>query len=346
MYNGENKIHKEIRVRRIGVVTAGRDAPGMNAIIRSVARTAFDHNYEVIGFRNGFDGLMQNDAFVMNKSDVSGILHLGGTILGTSTGNPFTFETAIQQVKKNIQELSITNLVIIGAFKYMQRAAILSEAGIPLLGIPASIDNNIPCTDFSVGFLTAADFVASSLDRLHDTANAHHRIFLVEVMGGGAGWIGIIGGLTGGADLILVPEQVFTVEGVIHHIENRKSSGKNFSIIVISDEVQIPADLKKKVEASPNQYFLDILMNELRVKGNLEIRKLVLGHLQRGGSPNVADRLLATLMGHFAVENIRNGVTGKMITYSKGALDTVNITAIQQPKEVTSEMIALAKIFY
>ena len=333
-------------MRRIGILTAGRDAPGMNAIIRSVARTAFDHNYEIMGFRNGFDGFLQNDAFVMNKTDVSGILHLGGTILGTSTGNPFTSEKAIQQVKANIQDLSITNLVIIGAFKYMQRAAILSQAGIPLLGIPASIDNNIPFTDFSVGFLTATDFVASSLDRLHDTANAHHRIFLVEVMGGGAGWIGIIGGMTGGADLILVPEQAFTVEGVIQHIENRRSSGKNFSIIVISDEVKIPVELQKKVEASPNQYFLDILMNELRFKGNLEVRKLVLGHLQRGGSPNVSDRLLATMMGHFAVENIRNGVTGKMITFSQGILGTVDITSIQQPKEVSSEMIALAKIFY
>lgn len=333
-------------MRRIAVLTAGRDAPGMNAIIRSVARTSFDHNYEVLGIRNGFDGFLQNDAFVMDKSFVSGILHLGGTQLGTSTGNPFNSEKAIHQVKKNIEELSITNLVIIGAFKYMQRAAILSEAGIPLIGIPASIDNNIPYTDVSIGFLTATDFVASALDRLHDTANAHHRIFLVEVMGGGAGWIGIIGGLTGGADMIIVPEQPFTVDQLIHHIENRKSSGKNFSIIVISDQVPIPPELQKKVEASPGQSFLDILMNELCNKGKMEARKLVLGHLQRGGSPNVADRLLATMMGQYAVECIRNGITGKMITFSGGRLGTVDLTEIQQPKEVSSDMIELAKIFY
>jgi 6-phosphofructokinase 1 len=333
-------------MRRVGILTAGRDAPGMNAIIRSVGRSAFDRNYELVGFRNGFDGLTSNDAFVMNKETVSGILHLGGTILGTSTGNPFELDINIQKAKKNIAELSITSLIIIGGFKYMQRSFLLSEAGIPIIGIPASIDNNIPYTDLSVGFLTAADYVASSLDILHSTASAHHRIFLVEVMGGGAGWIGVIGGLTGGADLILVPERNYSIEEIVNHIENRKSNGKNFSIIVASDEVKAPIDMVKKYNLNlSNTTILDVLCHEIEEKGN-EVRKLILGHLQRGGSPKVTDRLLATMMGHQAIELIHEGVTSHMITFSNGVIGRVPLSMIQQPKMVNPDMLSLAKIFY
>lgn len=340
-------IPKEnIKMRRIGILTAGRDAPGMNAIIRSVARSSFDRNYELVGFRNGFDGLIANDAFVMNKNTVSGILHLGGTILGTSTGNPFENASNIETAKKNIQDLSITTLIVIGAFKYMQRSTLLLDAGIPIIGIPASIDNNIPFTDISIGFLTAADYVATSLDILHSTASAHHRIFLVEVMGGGAGWIGIIGGMTGGADLILVPERNYSIEEILNHIENRKSSGKNFSIIVASDEVKAPTDLLEKHNIKHlNTTILDVLCHEIEEKGN-EVRKLVLGHLQRGGSPKVTDRLLATMMGHHAIEQIHEGISGQMITYSNGSVGTVPLHMIQSPKMVNPDMLSLAKIFY
>lgn len=333
-------------MRRVGILTAGRDAPGMNAIIRSVARSAFDKSYELVGFRNGFDGLISNDAFVMNKTTVSGILHLGGTILGTSTGNPFEHAKNIQRAKKNILDLSVTSLIIIGGFKYMQRANILSENGIPIVGIPCTIDNNIPYTDISVGFLTAADYVASSLDILHSTASAHHRIFLVEVMGGGAGWIGIIGGLTGGADLILVPERNYSIEEILDHIENRKTSGKNFSIIVASDEVKAPVDLLKKYNLKQEHTtILDVLCHEIEESGN-DVRKLILGHLQRGGSPKVTDRLLATMLGHHAIELIHEGSSGHMITYANGAVGTVPLSMIQQPKMVKPDMLSLAKIFY
>lgn len=334
-------------MRRVGVLTAGRDAPGMNAIIRSVCRSSFDRNYEVVGFRNGFEGLVNNDAFVMNKSTVSGILHLGGTILGTSTGNPFEDTNNIKKVKSNLADLSITSLIIIGAFKYMQRANLLSEAGIPIIGIPASIDNNIPFTDISIGFVTAADYVASSLDILHSTASAHHRIFLVEVMGGGSGWIGIIGGLTGGADLILVPERNYTVEEILTHIENRRSAGKNFSIIVASDDIKAPTDLIEKHHISdPNTTILDALCHEIALKEKNEVRKLVLGHLQRGGSPKATDRLLATLMGHYAIQKIHDGITGNMITYTNGVLGIIDLKQILEPKMVNPDLINLVKVFY
>jgi len=334
-------------MRRIGILTAGRDAPGMNAVIRSAARSSFDRNYEVVGFRNGFQGLVKNDAFVMNKSSVSGILHLGGTMLGTSTGNPFEDPVNIKKVKSNLTDLSITSLIIIGAFNYMQRANLLSEAGIPLIGIPASIDNNIPFTDVSIGFLTAVDYVASSLDILHSTASAHHRIFLVEVMGGGAGWIGIIGGLTGGADMVLVPERNYSVEEILAHIENRRTGGKNFSIIVASDDIKAPTDLIEKHKISqPNSTILDALCHEILHRGHSEVRKLVLGHLQRGGSPKVTDRLLATLMGHHAVQLIHDGLSGKMVTYANGSIGSVDLHKIQLPKMVNPDLINLVKVFY
>lgn len=333
-------------MRRVGILTAGRDAPGMNAVIRSVARSAFDRNYELVGFRNGFEGLTANDAFVMNKTTVSGILHLGGTILGTSTGNPFESNSNINLAKKNIADLSITSLVIIGGLKYMQRSMLLADAGIPIIGIPASIDNNIPYTDVSVGFLTAADYVASSLDILHSTASAHHRIFLVEVMGGGSGWIGIIGGITGGADLILVPESNYSIDEILEHIENRKTGGKNFSIIIASEEVKAPTDLIEKHNLKQkNTTILDVLYHEIEEKGN-EVRKLVLGHLQRGGSPRVTDRLLATLMGHQAIELIHQGMNGHMVTYANGAIGTVPLHMIKEAKMVGPDMLSLAKIFY
>lgn len=333
-------------MRRIGILTAGRDAPGMNAIIRSVARSAFEKNYEILGFRNGFNGLIQNDAFVMNKTSISGIMHLGGTILGTSTGNPFETETNLKIVKKNMGDLSITTLIVIGGFKYMKRSCILADAGIPIIGIPCSIDNDIPYTDLSIGFLTAADYVSSSLDILHSTASAHHRIFLVEVMGGGAGWIGIIGGMTGGADLILVPERNYSIDEIMNHIENRKSTGKNFSIIVASDEVKAPIDLAKKHNLKQEHAtILDVLCHEIEERGN-EVRKLVLGHLQRGGSPRVTDRLLATMMGHHAIQLIHDGITSHMICYANGSLGMVPLSMIQEQKMVNPDMITLAKIFY
>jgi 6-phosphofructokinase 1 len=228
----------------------------------------------------------------------------------------------------------------------MQRATILADAGIPIIGIPASIDNNIPFTDVSVGFLTAADYVATSLDILHSTASAHHRIFLVEVMGGGAGWIGIIGGMTGGADLILVPESNYSIEEILTHIENRKTSGKNFSIIIASEEVKAPTDLIEKHNLKQNNTnILDVLYHEIEEKGN-EVRKLVLGHLQRGGSPKVTDRLLATLLGHHSIELIHQGITGHMVTYANGAVGTVPLHMIKEPKLVNLDMLSLAKIFY
>ncbi len=330
-------------MRRVGILTCGADSPGQNAAIRAVARKAFDNNYEVIGINSGFNGLLNNNAFVMDKSTVSGILQVGGTILGTSIGNPFLDEKNIKTAKDNFCKLSLTSLVIIGGFSYMKIAETLYKNDIPIIGIPATIDNDIPHTDRTIGFDSAIEFVASSLDRLHATASAHHRVFLVEVMGGGTGWIGILGGLSGGADLILVPEKSYTVPEILNHIDNRQSSGKDFSIIVISEEIKPPPDLIKKYNLND---LTDVLHYELSECCRHEVRKLSLGHLQRGGSPTAFDRILATLMGVKAVELIHDGKTGKMVSYKNGKIGSVDLSEIKERKLVEPELIKIASLFY
>ncbi len=330
-------------MRRIGILTCGADSPGQNAAIRAVARKGFEHLYEVIGIKSGFNGFLNSNAFVMDKSTVSGILQIGGTILGTSIGNPFEDEKNITLAKENFDKLSLTSLVVIGGFSYMKIAAKLCENGIPIIGIPATIDNDVPHTDLTIGFDSAIEFVASALDRLHSTASAHHRVFLVEVMGGGTGWIGILGGLAGGADLILVPEKTYELKEILNHIENRQTSGKDFSIIVVSEEIKPPTSLAEQYGTND---LTDILYEELSKKCRHEVRKLSLGHLQRGGAPSAFDRLLATLMGIKAIELIHKGEVGKMVTIKNMEFGSVDLSEIKDRKEVSQELIKIASIFY
>lgn len=330
-------------MRRVGILTCGADSAGQNAVIRAVARKAFDYLYEVIGINSGFKGLLQNDAFVMDKSSVSGILQVGGTILGTSIGNPFEDEKNIKIAKENFDKLSLTSLVIIGGFSYMKIAETLFKNDISVIGIPSTIDNDIPHTDQTVGFDSAIEFVAMALDRLHSTASAHHRVLLVEVMGGGTGWIGILGGLAGGADLVLVPEKFYTIPEILNHIENRQTSGKDFSIIVVSEEIKPPLDLVEKYKTTN---LTDVLYQELSKSCRHEVRKLSLGHLQRGGSPTAFDRILATLMGVKAVELIHDGETGKMVTYKNGEIGSIDLSEVKERREVNPELIKIASLFY
>jgi len=330
-------------MRRIGILTCGADSPGQNATIRAVARKAFDYLYEVIGINCGFKGLLKNDAFVMDKSTVSGILQVGGTILGTSIGNPFEDEKNIAVAKENFDKLSLTSLIIIGGFSYMKIAEILCKNGISIIGIPATIDNDIPHTDLTIGFNSAIEFVSSALDRLHSTASAHHRVFLVEVMGGGTGWIGILGGLAGGADLILVPEKFYTASEILNHVDNRQTSGKEFSIVVISEEIKPSTELEVKYNTTN---LTDILYQELSKSCRHEVRKLSLGHLQRGGNPSASDRILATLMGIKAVELVHDGDISKMIVYKNGEIGSVGLSEVKERRRVSPELIKIASLFY
>jgi len=330
-------------MRRVGIISCGADAPGQNAAIRAVARKAFDYSYEVMGINYGFTGLLKNDAYVMDKSSVSGILQIGGTILKTSIGNPFEKQENIELAKKNFNKLGLSCLIVIGGFSYMKICSNLFENGINVIGIPSTIDNDIPYTDLTIGFMSAVNFVASALDRLHSTASAHHRIFLIEVMGGGTGWIGTLGGLAGGADLILVPEKSYTIDEILKHTEQRQSSGKDFSLIVVSEEIKPPDDLSKIYNSSN---FTDILNQELTKKSKHEVRKLSLGHLQRGGSPASIDRIIATLYGVEAIELAKRGEVGRMVAIQNSKITSVELSSIIERKSIDLEFIKLVSLFY
>ncbi|MCK5848118.1 MAG: ATP-dependent 6-phosphofructokinase [Caldisericia bacterium] len=336
-------------MKRIGVFSSGRDAPGTNSIIRSIARTSFEYSYEVIAFRNGLKGLIEDDSFLMTRKDVSGILPLGGTILGTSVYDHFLENPQhLVAVKKTMTKLSISALIGIGSFATMKACSFLKEAGIPIVGIPATIDNNIPFTDYSVGFFTATNYVSESLDRLHTTASSHHRVFLVEVMGGQCGWIALYGGLTGGADLIIIPEKSYSIQEIKSHIKKRENEGKHFSIVVLADTAGFPSDISEKDKESLRDHngLLQFLSKEVEKETGMETRQLILGHLQRGGTPLASDRLLGTLFGNSSVKSIRRGETGTMIVYRNGSISQIDLEKVKEKKPVNLDLLNTARIFY
>lgn len=336
-------------MKRIGIFTSGRDAPGTNATIRSIAKTSFDHSYEVIGFRNGIQGLVEDSSFLMDRSSVSGILPLGGTILGTSSSPPYMGNpTSLEAIKNTLDRLSITALIGIGSFQSMQFCSYLTESEVPVVGIPATIDNNIPGTEYSIGFLTAVNYVSEALDRLHTTATSHHRVFLVEVMGGQCGWIALFGGITGGADLIILPEKSYSLQEMISHIKKRENEGKQFSIVVLADTAGLPTDIdvKDKESIQCHNELLTYLGAEIQKDTGMETRQLILGHLQRGGSPSASDRLLGTILGNEAVKCIRKGITGVMVGYQNSSLQHIPLDTIKEKKPANLNLLNTAKIFY
>jgi ATP-dependent phosphofructokinase / diphosphate-dependent phosphofructokinase len=336
-------------MKRIGIFTSGRDAPGTNAVLRAIARTSFEHSYEVIAFRNGMEGIVANNSFMMDRSYVSGILPIGGTVLGTSLSDPYLENhNAIKDTKKIQEKLSITCFIGVGSFSTMKLCSFMKASDIPIIGIPATIDNNIPGTDNSVGFQTAVDYVSKSLDRLHSTASSHHRVFLVEVMGGQCGWIALHGGLTGGADLIIIPEKSYSVQEVIAHIRKREGEGKFFSIVVLADTAGFPVDIsdKEKQQINDHNGLLQFLSHEISKETGMETRQLILGHLQRGGSPLASDRLLGTLLGNASVESIRRGNTGVLVGQVNGRIEYTELELIKNKRPVDLQLLNTAKIFF
>ena len=331
-------------MRRIGVVTSGSDCPGLNAAIRAVARKGFDLGYEVIGVRNGWDGLINDDVFVMNKSHVSGIIYLGGSILGSSKTDPFASEKGFEAFQKNYKKNQLTATVVIGGFTSLRIAARLNEAGYATVGIPATIDNDVSGTEATIGFDTAANFVSESLDRLHVTAMSHHRVMVVEVMGGGAGWIALMGGIAGGADFIITPEFKPNLDELVKHLENRRSEGKNFSIIVVTDTAVIEG---LNIGDCPKTGIGAYLANEIEKRSGIETRYTVLGHLQRGGTPTLMDRTIAMRYGYEAVELLRRGEVGKMVALKGGLVVPADMDQVtRERRKPDPKLFEIAKMFY
>jgi 6-phosphofructokinase 1 len=342
---------------RIGVLTGGGDAPGLNAAIRAVARRAFQLGHQLSGVKNGWAGCLEEGLIEeLTPADVRGILPLGGTILGTSRTNPLKEKDGIARVIAALKHNGIDALVPIGGDDTLSVAAALHTAGFPTVGVPKTIDNDLSVTEFCIGFDTAVGVVTEALDRLHTTASAHHRVMVVEVMGRDTGWVGLLGGLAGGADLIIIPEFPFTLAEVVAHLYRRRGDGKLFSIIVVAEGAKIP-DLAQEQEGQSEKDAFghvrlskrgigDLLAGSVERETGFETRVTVLGHLQRGGSPSPTDRLWATRLGVAAVELIAEGKSGVIPIRRNGDVEVVPLAdVVRENRRVPRELYELSRVF-
>jgi phosphofructokinase-like protein len=343
-------------IRCIGICTGGGDAPGLNAVIRAAVKCAIlKYKWKVIGIPDGFDGLIWPEkSYELKLNDVSGILPRGGTILGTTNrGNPFKYCTIengqevirdiSQEVIGNSRKLGIDAVISIGGEGSQTIALELFHSGMKIVGVPKTIDNDLSATEITFGFDTALATATDAVDKIHTTAESHHRIMVVEVMGRDAGWIALEAGIAGGAHVILIPEIPFTIEGVCAFVKERESYGKRFTIMVVAEGVKLPLAFKEKRRGGSVG---NLIGNAVAIAANKEVRVSVLGHIQRGGSPTPFDRILATRFGVAAVDLIAEGGFGKMVCLRNERIEAVDIAqAIGKLKRVdpAGQLVQMAK---
>jgi len=342
---------------RIGILTAGGDCPGLNAAIRAVARSAIQRGDEAIGIRRGYRGLAENDYMPLDMHTVAGILQLGGTILSTSSFEPVR-ENAVEKVERAFAEQRLDAVVAIGGEHTMEiTRQLYADHGLPLVGVPKTIDNDVGGTDFTFGFDTAVQTVTDAIDRLHTTAQSHDRIMVVEVMGRNTGWIAAYAGLAGGADGIVIPETITTVEEVASGVLRRHDHGKDFSIIVVAEGAKLAFASGEERLIQPvkdtDEYGYPrlggigvALATELESRTGYETRVTVLGHVQRGGTPTSTDRVLATRFGACAYELAKTGDFGKMAAIQGTEMVGIPLEQATKVKSVDLDILEIAKRFY
>ena len=341
---------------RVGVLTGGGDCPGLNAVIRGVVRAGVKrHGHELVGLPYGWAGAMNGDTTPLTLESTAGILPRGGTILGTSRTNPFKDDGGPEQVLETLEREGIDALIPIGGEDTLGVAKRLhSEHGVPVVGVPKTIDNDLDGTDFTFGFQTAVQIATDAIDRLHTTAESHNRVIIVEVMGRHAGWIAVHAGMAGGADAILIPERPFDIEDVCAHLRSRHDSGRNFSIVVVS-EGAVPADGDGPSNTGQTDAFGHARLGGIAVQLEAEIeertgyesRMTILGHVQRGGTPTAYDRVLATRFGVAAADAVADGDFGKMVALRGTRIERVPIDeALAEPKLVDPELYETAEVFF
>jgi 6-phosphofructokinase 1 len=347
--------------RRIGILTSGGDCPGLNAAIRGVARASYElFDAEIIGIRNGYGGLINNECQEMTKKQFSGILTLGGTILGTSR-QPFRYmqvidETGIDKVaamKKTYDDLKLDCLVTLGGNGTHKTANLLSQEGLNVIGLPKTIDNDLFGTDFTFGFHTAMEIGTEVIDRIHTTATSHGRCMVIEIMGNKTGWLTLYAGIAGGADVILIPEFPYDIKKVAQIVETRANSKKAFSIIAVAEGAmsEEEAKMKKKEREAyraslPYDCISKRIAAQLQEMVGVEARSVVPGHIQRGGSPCAYDRVLATQFGVHAAELIRDGVYGVTVALSGNTIihnKLSDIAGIPKPVPKDDNMVSTAR---
>ena len=341
-------------MKRIGVLTGGGDCPGLNGAIRGVVRSAIGGlGWEVVGFRNGWRGVMDGDILELSTESVRGILHRGGTILGSSGTDPY-HESGIDRVRATFEELRIEGMIAIGGEGTLGAAANMTEEGLAVIGIPKTIDNDLCGTDYCIGFHTAVQIATDAIDRLHSTAESHNRVMLVEVMGRSAGWIALYAGTAGGGDAILIPEKPFDLRDVTAHLQRRHSRGRSFSIVVVAEgAVPKPGTLTLPEYPVDERGFprfggvSAVLSPEIERMTGFETRVTVLGHVQRGGTPVANDRILATRFGIAAVNTAARGEWGTMVASRGNEITTVPLKeAIAEVRRVPEGLSRMAEVFF
>jgi ATP-dependent phosphofructokinase / diphosphate-dependent phosphofructokinase len=340
---------------RFGVLTGGGDCPGLNAAIRAIVRKGVDgHGHELVGFRHGWRGPLEGDWIDLTIDEVRGILPRGGTILRSSRTNPLKREDGIERIRANMEKLSLDGLIAIGGEDTLGTAQKLHEAGVPVLGLPKTIDNDLNGTDLTFGFDTAVQVATDAIDRLHTTAESHNRVLVVEVMGRHAGWIALHSGIAGGADVILIPERPFDIDDVCAHLKRRHERGRYFSIVVAAEGATPREGTLATLGGDKDEFGHErlggigqVLEREVEARTGFETRATVLGHVQRGGTPTAFDRVLATRCGIAAIDAATDGKWGMMTALRGTKIELVPLAdAVASLKTVPPEDFEVAEAFF
>jgi 6-phosphofructokinase 1 len=343
---------------KVGVLTGGGDCPGLNAVIRAIVRRASLHRFEIIGLKDGWKGLLEDQHLPLTRQTTSGILHRGGTILGTSRTNPFKVPQGLAKVMAAVERHQIGAVIAIGGEGTLSAATQLYSHGLKVVGIPKTIDNDLGGTDATFGFDTAVMIATEAIDRLHPTAESHKRVIVCEVMGRHAGWIATYAGIAGGADVILVPERPVELGRVAEHINRRHATGRSFSIVVVAEGTKVKS-APEEAEHVVSSGALDeagrvrlggvgaLVAQEIERRTGFETRVSVLGHIQRGGTPTAHDRVLATRYGVHACDMVAKGEFGRMAALQGNRIVSVPLEAATRSlKTVSADFFEVAEVFF
>ncbi|MGH2694820.1 MAG: 6-phosphofructokinase [Actinomycetota bacterium] len=340
---------------RIGILTGGGDCPGLNAVIRAVARKGVnEYGHAIVGYRDGWAGVLDNRVMHLTPENTSGILHRGGTILGSSRTNPFKEERGVERIKENLAEERIEALIAVGGEDTLGVADKLTSEDVNVVGVPKTIDNDLSATDFTFGFHTAVQICTDAIDRLHSTAESHNRVIVLEVMGRHTGWIATYSGIAGGADVIIVPERPFEVEEVCERIRHRHKRGRSFSIVVVA-EGSTPMEGEEVTQNQEQDQFGHVrlggigvwLEQEIERRTGYETRVTILGHVQRGGTPTAFDRVLATRFGIAAIDAVTERDYGRMVALQGTEIVRVGIgDAVGELKTLDPALYETAEVFF
>jgi len=338
---------------RIAVMSGGGDCPGSNAIIQAIVVRSYEYGYEVLGVLDGYAGLLNEEIKPLSLKEVEGIFKLGGTILGSSRTNPFKTEDGPQKVLDTIKRFEIDALIAIGGNDTLGVAYKFYEMGLPVVGVPKTIDNDLSFTDYCLGFQTAVDTAAEALDKLHTTAKSHHRVIIVEMMGRYTGWLTLMAGLAGGAHVILIPEQPFGIDSICEIIKKRDAEGKNYTIVAVAEGTKLK-EMEDFVTISGEKDefghvrlggIAKVLEKEIAKRTGKEVRSVILGHLQRGGSPNSFDRILGIRLGIFAVDLVKEKKFGYAACLSGTKIVAVKLEDVIKPRNVSEDLYELVNFF-